>query len=66
MANQVEKVIAGFTRLNNEQRTEAIKLLNEFINADVSEKRILKENYSTRVGLDLGPTNQNGCPCCGK
>ena len=66
MANHVEKVLAGFTRLTVEQRNEAIKLLNDFIHADPSRKRILKENYSSRVGLDLGPTNQDGCPCCGK
>ena len=66
MAKEVEKVVAGFTRLNDSDRAKAIRLLNEYINANTDTRRILKENHKIQAGLDLGPTNQNGCPCCGK
>lgn len=66
MANDVEKVVAGFTRLSDSERARAVESLNAYINADADRKRILKEDYGIRAGLDLGPTNQGGCPCCGK
>ena len=66
MANEVEKVVAGFTRLSDSERARAVELLNEYINANADRKRVLKENHRVQAGLDLGPTGQGGCPCCGK
>lgn len=66
MAKNVEKVVAGFSRLSDSERVRAIELLNEYINADSAKKQVLKEEFSVNAGLDLGPTNQGGCPCCGK
>lgn len=66
MAKEVEKVVAGFCRLSDTERNRAVKLLNEYINADSSKRRTLKESFTVKAGLDLGPTKQGGCPCCGK
>lgn len=66
MAKEVEKVVAGFTQLSDTDRTKAIELLNEYISADIEQRRMLKETHKVQAGLDLGPTNQGGCPCCGK
>lgn len=66
MAKEVEKVVAGFTRLNDAERAKAVELINEYINAAADRKHVLKESHRVQAGLDLGPTNQGGCPCCGK
>lgn len=66
MSKNTDRVLAGFTALSNDERAEAIRLLNDFIEADATRKRVLKESYGVKAGLDLGPTNQGGCPCCGK
>ncbi|MCF8053114.1 MAG: hypothetical protein K9L59_17890 [Desulfobacterales bacterium] len=66
MANEVEKVVAGFTRLTDSEKAKAVELINEYIGANSDRKRVLKESYEVKAGLDLGPTNQGGCPCCGK
>lgn len=66
MAKEVEKVVVGFSRLSDSEKVRAVEILSEYINADSAKQRVLKEEFRVKAGLDLGPTNQGGCPCCGK
>lgn len=66
MSKEVEKVVYGFSRLNDAERARAVELINEYINAPSDRKRVIKEDFRVQAGLDLGPTSQGGCPCCGK
>ena len=66
MEDDIEKVVAGFTRLNASDRRQAVERINEFANADSDSRRVLREKHEVNAGIDLGPTNQGGCPCCGK
>lgn len=66
MSKHSDQVVLGFMRLTPEERAEAIKKLNEFINTPDLRKSLIVENFRAQTGLDLGPLNQGGCRCCGK
>lgn len=70
MANvniEMVRVLTGFTTLSYEQRVEVLNQINDYQeNPDYEKRAMLIENFSLRAGVDLGPTNQGLCPCCGK
>jgi len=61
------RVLRGFSKLSYEERTEVLKKITEYQNNIDTEKRAsILENFSAKAGVDLGPTSQGGCPCCGR
>ena len=66
MSKQSDQVAMGFMRLSASERQDVATKINEFINASETGKRQLSERFRVQAGLDLGPTNQGGCQCCGK
>ncbi|OPY11274.1 MAG: hypothetical protein A4E69_02923 [Syntrophus sp. PtaB.Bin138] len=66
MSKDADRVIAGFTRLSPEDQTVVIQQVNEYLKKDYSGRKTIRESYEKRAGLDLGPLNQRGCPCCGR
>jgi hypothetical protein len=66
MSKETDKIIAGFMRLNSSDQSIIIKEINEYLKKDYPDRRALKESFEKRAGIDLGPLNQGGCPCCGK
>lgn len=66
MSKHSDQVVLGFMRLTAEERADAIKKMNEFVNASEIRKSVVMESFRVQAGLDLGPLNQGGCRCCGK
>jgi hypothetical protein len=66
MTKRTEKVVAGFANLTNEERQDALNDINRLLRAPPREGEELQESFSKRAGIDLGPTGQGGCPCCGQ
>ena len=66
MTKKAEKVVAGFASLNNQERQDALNDIDRLMRATPREEQELQESFSKRAGIDLGPTGQGGCPCCGK
>lgn len=67
MSKQSDQVAMGFMRLSAAERQDVVTKINEFINENDTDKRKeLSESFRVQAGLDLGPTNQGGCRCCGK
>lgn len=70
MANVNKKmlqVFRGFSNLEFEERVEVLKQINAYqTNIDHEKRTILLREFSARAGVDLGPTGQGACPCCGK
>ena len=66
MTKAAEQVVTGYVRLTSTDRNDAIAALNRLIQAPSDQKRRIEESYVARAGLDLGPTGQGSCPCCGK
>ncbi len=66
MSKHSDQVVLGFMRLSAEDRGDAIKKMNEFLNTAELRKSLVMESFRVQAGLDLGPLNQGGCRCCGK
>ncbi len=61
------RVLKGFSELTYEERSEVFRQIKEFQdNIDVPVRNRIVENFSKKAGVDLGPTNSGGCPCCGR
>lgn len=67
VTKSIVRVLRGFSELSYEERVEALKLFNEYQrDVDLKKRKALLESNAKKAGLDLGPTNQGGCPCCGR
>lgn len=66
MSKYSDQVVLGFMRLTADERADAIKKMNEFVNTTELRKSVAMESFRVQAGLDLGPLNQGGCRCCGK
>ena len=62
MDKKVAQVLSGYFELDREQKETFIKTLNEYNEANVRERRKLKE---ATARIDTGPIAET-CPCCGK
>ena len=61
---KILKTLKGFTNLSIDERTEFIKYLNEFQRASYFERQEKSNTIEKR--LNVGPTGNDHCPCCGK
>jgi hypothetical protein len=59
------RVLKGFSSLSYEERTEVLSKIQEY-QGNIEKRASILENFSAKAGVDLGPTGQGGCPCCGK
>jgi hypothetical protein len=66
MTKAGDRVIAGYSKLSALDKMEVVTEINRLNNASATDKQILDENFSKRAGIDPGPINTDGCPCCGK
>mgnify|MGYP000925918160 CR=1 FL=1 len=66
MSKHSDQVVLGFMRLSAEDRADAIKKMNDFLDTAEPKKSVVMESFRVKAGLDLGPLNQGGCRCCGK
>jgi hypothetical protein len=61
------RVLKGFSSLDADERAEVFKRIKEYQeNSNLEKRASILENFTARAGVDLGPTSQGGCPCCGK
>lgn len=73
MSNTAKRVLAVWTSLTPTEREEAIKLINDYQNADENRKKVialesLNESRSvvkSSTTMNFGPLG-GGCPYCGK
>ena len=61
-----DRVVAGFMRLSEKEQNEVIEEIDNFNRKDSNGKKVLKEQFTERAAIHLGPTSTGGCPCCGK
>lgn len=61
---KVLKVLKGFAELTSEEkrifREELIRHNNSY------DKDTIEKGWRSGVRLDVGPTNTDSCPCCGR
>lgn len=61
MNSKVEKVKAGYSSLEYDERKEIREFIEEFEKKEYKEKRWINEDLKK----SLGPISSAGCPCCG-
>lgn len=69
MQPDVDSLILIFDRLSNDQRSEAIRRLNQYIEGGQTTKdRIVRESGQRNAvkKMDVGPTGTATCVCCGR
>jgi len=66
MNDKTRLVYRGFTELSATERSELVKAVNEFIEADPAKRVAINESLGNTVSkMDLGPMGGT-CPCCGR
>jgi hypothetical protein len=61
------RVLEGFSKLDHNARGQLMEFLFDYQkNIDSQYRRELLKEASASAGVPLGPTNQDGCPCCGR
>lgn len=63
MNENVYKVINGFIKLTEAEKTLFITEINKYQNAGYNDKQIITENV--RIKCSVGPKNSI-CTCCGR
>jgi hypothetical protein len=63
MNENAYKVLMGFTKLSDSEKSVFIKEINKFQNAGFSEKQMISESF--RMKASVGPKNSI-CTCCGR
>jgi len=66
MTQAGEKVVAGYSKLTAQDRSEVLAEINRLNNSTGRDKQVLEESFAKRAGIDPGPINNDGCPCCGR
>ncbi|MFK5922526.1 MAG: hypothetical protein QM496_10135 [Verrucomicrobiota bacterium] len=66
MNEKQAKVYVGFTNLSIVEQVQALKEMQAYYDANLSDQKVLEESFAKRAGVDLGPMNSGGCPCCGR
>lgn len=62
MNERVNKVLVGFARLTDSEKSEILRLLGEYDRATYSRKVELSKSFETR---NVGPKDSY-CTCCGR
>jgi len=65
MDDSVKHVLNGFLNLNNIQKEQLIKAMNEYFNSSESKRKSTKRRIA-ELAVDLGPIAGIKCPCCGR
>jgi hypothetical protein len=63
MNENVYKVLNGFIKLSESEKTLFITEINKYQNAGYNDKQIITENV--RIKCSVGPKNSI-CTCCGR
>lgn len=66
MSRDTNRVIAGFMRLSSSDQSIVVQEIKAYLEKDYYDKRKLQTGFEKSAGIDLGPLNPGGCPCCGK
>lgn len=66
MSLKTEKIKAGYSELNYEERNEIKEFIRKFDAAGDIERRNLSESASRAANKSVGPKFTDSCPCCGK
>lgn len=69
MEPDVDSLILIFNRLSDDQKREAIRRLNEYIDSDqITKNQIVRESARRNAvkKMDVGPTSGGTCVCCGR
>ena len=66
MSKQSDQVAIGFMRLTTAEQQDVIAKLTTFMGTPPSGQKQLTESFRVQAGLDLGPTSQGSCKCCGR
>lgn len=64
MTSNVKKVLKGYLRLTESERTELLQEIEKHRQATFSERTIIEKGISDAVSL--GPLSSGACPCCGR
>lgn len=65
-SEKVSIVLRGFINLSIDEKNEFLAEVGNYIKAEESKKKTLKEGVDKKACYSLGPLKQSGCPCCGK
>lgn len=66
MDDKTKLVLNGFVNLDDDQRTELINEMNEWLKLNSVQKSSSKYGIKEAVQkIDLGPLSKS-CPCCGR
>lgn len=63
---KILKVLQGFTELSDNEKQILINEVTSFMGKGILGKDDSKRELRTKLSSNLGPTNDNSCPCCGK
>lgn len=63
MNENVYKVLNGYIKLSDAEKTLFVEEINKYQNAGYSEKQVITE--SVRIKCSVGPKNSI-CTCCGR
>lgn len=65
VSKKVARVLHGVSELNNLERQEFIRSVNDLLSSDLTKSRVIKEDMVKSLSVTFGPA-PNTCPCCGR
>lgn len=63
---KVLKVLQGFLELSDTEKQILINEVSSYMGKSMFGRDDLKRELRVKLSSNLGPTNDNSCPCCGK
>lgn len=65
VSKKVARVLQGVSELNDIERQEFIRSVNDLLSGDITRSRVIKEDMAKSLSVTFGPA-PNTCPCCGR
>lgn len=62
MDKNIFRVIKGYSELSFSERKEIRKLIDQYEEENITQRKDLIESFQH----SLGPTSDDTCPCCGR
>jgi hypothetical protein len=65
ISRRVAQVLKGFTELNQTEKDEFVRNINDLLSVDPAKSRSIKEDVTRSNSITLGPA-PSSCVCCGR
>ncbi len=65
MTDDAKLVLAGYTKLSQDDRKAVQEEIEKFERAEIGQMQSIQEDFEKTASIVLGPVGSK-CPCCGR